>query len=342
METALENRHALDGHELKVRKEWGSKAACMFVDEIPAGIGEEKLEGYFSKWGTISQAKIEDRSLFGRVVAVTGNHLSGKTATLFYVTSYAKENNWLVLATHGDEFRLEKMGYLRPNPRKSGIYDQALYTAELFKRFLATEKTPLQKINLKLDSSKRRDWTQNETKTEQPQPEGKTLYDLVSLGARNPSLAPEILEDFINEIYLVDEVPVLVVIDRISGWDMRSDYFDPAKTTNPNLSARQLGLVDAFARFQQKAPPHGTTLWAISAAPHYLNRKIHTHLQEASRHVVVPPYTDEQLVKTLAHYSVSVRVKTLARDVNSQWIGLCKAYTGNVPGEVWKYCGIAV
>lgn len=193
-------------------------------------------------------------SIKQRVYGLRGASGCGKSATLHYISQYIRAQNertpekpWLLIATRGQEFPLEKRGFIAPSNVKPGIYDQALYTMDYFARMAQTEAEALKLITLK-----RKDKLADVVWGPEGTPRGTTLYDLVLLASTDRAQAPRLLYDFVAELRLDTEVPVCVMIDNLNVWGQVSEFIEP-HTYKP-LDPKKLALVDAFDYFTREAP----------------------------------------------------------------------------------------
>jgi hypothetical protein len=187
-----------------------------------------------------------------RVFGVRGASGTGKSASLHYAAQYVREHNlsnpdkpWLLIATRGQEFSTEKRGFIAPNPTKPGIYDQALYTMDWFAALAKSEESALSKISIK----------RKDKLADVQWPEGKvgtSLLDLALLASSDREQAPRLLYEFVAELRLPTEVPVLVIIDNVNVWDQVCEFVEPH--TYMPLNPRKLALVDAFSYFENHAP----------------------------------------------------------------------------------------
>jgi hypothetical protein len=187
-----------------------------------------------------------------RVFGIRGASGTGKSASLHYAAQYVREHNlsnpdkpWLLIATRGQEFSTEKRGFIAPNPTKPGIYDQALYTMDWFAALAKSEESALSKISIK----------RKDKLADVQWPEGKvgtSLLDLALLASSDREQAPRLLYEFVAELRLPTEVPVLVIIDNVNVWDQVCEFVEPH--TYMPLNPRKLALVDAFSYFENHAP----------------------------------------------------------------------------------------
>lgn len=167
--------------------------------------------------------------------------------------------------------------------------------------------------------------------TKYPGSEGKTLFDLAQHAARNEDDAPDILYDFVWEIQRTQDIPVTVLVDNLNSWDTVSD-FNEAETMK-RLDRRQLCMVDAFARLQERPPRNGTFIFALNTS-HETLKRAKLHLDKAQQFLRIEPYTDKELSQTLVHYSAS---GIHHQEVTRRFIARVKGFTGGAGRDVHEY-----
>jgi hypothetical protein len=156
----------------------------------------------------------------------------------------------------------------------------------------------------------------------------RTLYDLASLAVAYPEKAQEMLYQFVQEIHLATEVPVLVCIDNINEWDQITEFRHPK--TLKRLFARNLGGVDAFSFFEKTAPKNGVSVLAVTSSATFKNAK---ELVSGTQKIFTAlTYSDEELKNCMEHYFVS---KFLLTSIDDELVLRYRGLSGGVPKDVF-------
>jgi len=164
--------------------------------------------------------------------------------------------------------------------------------------------------------------------------EEKTLYDLVRLASIDIDSAIDALYDFIEEVRDIDEVPVLVAIDRLNKWEHESSFINP-ENVRKKLGARNLAMVDAFSLFQYEAPTRGLSVFALTeCATQVMSRK---HLADATYAIEIPTYDVEELRNCVHHYAAT---GFLHEKVSPSLLARFKGIAGAVPMDCMEFAAI--
>ena len=258
------------------------------------------------------------RAALMKPIGVHGSHGVGKSALLTYLSLWAKERGWLVVAVRADEFSMEKMGWIQPSSDRPSIFEQPLYTQHWLNQLAASQPQLLSSIALKgsypfADPASCR-----------------TLLDLIHMARDDAALATSVLYATVSELRSAREVAVLVLMDNVNVWDGLSQFVDPDSRTARPLPARRLALVDALSTFQHVAPQLGASVFATTA--HATKRNLHSHFNTRKvRPVLLQPYSHRALQHALVHYHVS---GVLIAEVDAQLVGKVKMLSGAMPKDV--------
>lgn len=295
-------------------------------------------------WDSVNSVK--NGSAVGTITAVMGRKGTGKTQCLNYLAQYGYESEKLVISTQGLEFTHEVLGFVESNDdRKEGveIFDQPVYTKDWFGRLCANNESALKKIALKGDySTFDFEWKEGEVTDERFVKEAdtkqRTLYDLVSLGARNVATSADLLYRFVDEIYAISssEPDVIVIVDDMNFWDHPSEFLHPRRVKP--IPSRQLALVDAISKFTKEAPSRSSVFFTMS--PRGFMRHGSQHLANANKIVEVEKYTDAELLTALRHYKISRLIEHPTERMDLKWVAWMKGFSGAVPLEVFALAKI--
>jgi hypothetical protein len=157
----------------------------------------------------------------------------------------------------------------------------------------------------------------------------RTLLDLATLAVVSSEQVNDIVYDFVNELKLATEVPVLVVIDSLNRWDHKTQFHNPVNL-HKKLLARQLSLVDAFSEFQTTAPKNGMTLFALSSSARQILGQ--HYLDQADEVIRVLPYDSHELKQCVLHYKAH---EVIASKVDPWFLARTKGFSGGVPRDVY-------
>ena len=268
-------------------------------------------------------ARVSDargRARLMKPIGVHGSHGVGRSSLLAYMSLWAKERGWLVVAVRANDFSMEKMGWITPSADRPNTFEQPLYTQHWLNQLAAEQSTQLASIAIK---------------GEYPfvaaaSVQCRSLLDLLHLSRDDSSLSTSVLYALVAELRLATEVPVLVAMDNVNVWDGRSEFIDPDSRTASPLPARRLALVDALSTFQHVAPQRGAALFATTA--HGTQRNLHNHFNlRKVRPVLLQPYSHNALQHALVHYHVS---GVLLAEVDAQLVGRVKMLSGATPKDV--------
>lgn len=273
--------------------------------------------------------EVERPAWLGQTVGIKGGQGTGKTAALSYCIQYAQKAGWLVLSTFGREFPHETLGFITQSKHQKAHYDQPLYTAQFFRTLMKDQGDILKKISLKRSYDY---WEELE------KPVGTSLYDLVKLSTDEemPELAPPILKDFVQELLLVHEVPMLIAVDGINEWDEKSSFVDPKHPFFRNLNARRLGLVDTFTHLQRKPPQNAVFMFTLTSV--CIQRLAHKHLKFCKNVLTMKQYSPQENVNALNHYSVAKVLGVHTSEIDPKFFAYARGLTGGNPRLTYDYC----
>ena len=265
------------------------------------------------------------RAALLKPIGVHGSHGVGKSALLAYLSLWAKERGWLVVAVRADEFSMEKMGSLQASSERPAIFEQPLYSQHWLSQLAAEQPEPLSRIAVKGHYAFA------------AAAQCRSLLDMLHIARDDASLATSVLYAAVSELRRAREMPVLVVLDNVNVWDGASQFVDPDSRTARPLPARRLALVDALSTFQHVAPELGASVFATTA--HATNGRLHEHFNTRKvRPVLLQPYSHRALQHALVHYHVS---GVLVAEVDRQLVGKVKMLSGALPKEV-KHAALAL
>ena len=183
------------------------------------------------------------RAALMKPFGVHGSGGVGKSALLAYLSLWAMERGWLVVAVRADEFSMDKLGWIQPSSDRPGIFEQPLYTQYWLNQLALSQSQLLSRIALKGQYP----FAAN----------CHTLLDLIHIARDDATLATSVLYAVVAEVRTAHEVPVLVVMDNVNVWDGASQFVDPLSRTATPLPARRLALVDALSSLPARRPAVG-------------------------------------------------------------------------------------
>ena len=260
--------------------------------------------------------ELSGRSALMKPIGVHGGHGVGKSALLTYLSVWAKERGWLVVAVRADEFTMEQLGWIEASSERPGLFEQPLYSQYWLSQLAAAQPHLLANIALKAQYP----FAAN----------CRSLLDLLHLARDDVTLSTSVLYATVAELRTASEVPVLVLMDNVNVWDGLSQFVDPDSRSALPLPARRLALVDALSAFQHVSPLLGASVFATTA--HATKRNLHAHFNTRKvRPLLLQPYSHRALQHALVHYHVS---GVLIAEVDAQLVGKVKMLSGAVPKDV--------
>jgi hypothetical protein len=247
---------------------------------------------------------------------------------MFYASEVARRNGYLTIHIPAQEVLQDRLSWLTNDifGDQPHLFNQHEWTANWFKQFLKDSHNAeiIKQVPLKHEykySPKSIDGSSL------PDVSPKTLAELAEAGF-NAHIAPVVLYDFLAEIRLMTEFPVLVTIDNINDWDANSEFLHP-RTVTP-IPARNLSAIDAFSAFQRVAPTNGVSMFTYSSRATYKKLPLHFDTRYVQSHES-PNYSAIESKHVIIHYSIS---NVFPNPVDDQLISTLQLLSGNIGKEL--------
>jgi len=163
----------------------------------------------------------------------------------------------------------------------------------------------------------------------------KNLRDLVVLGIAFRDLAGSVVLDLVEELKVVDSVPVLIAVDQYNAWDSGSAFH----WEEEHVQGRQICVPHALSFISKKKAEtdawqlkNGLCVAAVSSKHPEGLKEQYTHVTNSiPLTITIPSYNQKEFVSVVSHYE---QVGLINNGITLSELNMFRSITGSVGREV--------